>query len=158
MRNTGVILLSVIILEMFFSLISCKTHGDHDPKRPQNVPLSAVWAGGVDGGNWYDCHPEKSTATYFCIIYDEISGSVISKGEFLLRKLDWDNEKKKSKYIKLDKPVLKLFFSSYDGINIHLRGDDVLVPNGWIIHPFNNTHGKKQEFSEGVPISDEIEY
>ena len=56
-----------------------------DPDRPQNVPASAVWSGGPDGGNWFDCDSEKNSAYNNCTVYADVTGAVIETGKYQLK-------------------------------------------------------------------------
>lgn len=51
--------------------------------RPLFVPVSAIWAGGADGGQWIDCLP-LSTVEFKCEIYADTTGELIERGEYLL--------------------------------------------------------------------------
>ena len=140
-------------------VMSCNSSKMQIPKRPLNVPITAMWAGGVDGGHWFDCMPDSSDPfTYICSIYNENTGSTISKGKYLLRSLHWDTVNKKNIYLKVSEQLKDLKYNSYDGEKINLQNDIVLVPHGWIVYPFDDKHGKKREYKEGIPLSDEIEY
>jgi hypothetical protein len=49
------------------------------PKRPQNVPSSARWEGGPDGGNWFECAKETD-AKYRCSVFADVTGVLIVSG------------------------------------------------------------------------------
>jgi len=53
-----------------------------EPERPANVPASAQWAGGPDGGMWIQCDP---TGGYLsCRVYANVTGVLVEEGEFFL--------------------------------------------------------------------------
>lgn len=129
------------------------------PKRPNNVPNSAAWAGGADGGIWICCNPAPQEGiAYNCVTYNDYTGEIESQGLYLLCKIHWDNINNKANYLYAQTPIMDLQYTGYDGIIIRLKDDFALVPHGWIIHPIDSKHGKKQEYREGVPVSKEIEY
>ena len=43
----------------------------YPPIRPEGVPNSATWAGGLDGGGWVTCSSESTDEHNICTIYDE---------------------------------------------------------------------------------------
>jgi len=49
------------------------------PARPANIPASAKWSGGEDGGNWFDCSP-RPDSRYFCLVFSDTTGKKISEG------------------------------------------------------------------------------
>lgn len=51
--------------------------------RPTGVPPEAVWAGGVDGGNWITCTAEDHDFNY-CVVYHDFTGDVRLSGSFHL--------------------------------------------------------------------------
>ena len=53
------------------------------PERPVNVPTSASWSGGADGGAWFDCK-ELEFPRFQCAVYAETTGVVITEGIFQL--------------------------------------------------------------------------
>jgi hypothetical protein len=51
------------------------------PNRPANIPKSALWAGGPDGGVWIDCAvPLKGV--FKCGVYAQQTGAVLEEGDF----------------------------------------------------------------------------
>lgn len=62
-------------------VLSCNQH-ELAPERPENVPESAVWAGGSDGGAWIDCQALTEAGSYDCAIYSDFSGAALQKGEY----------------------------------------------------------------------------
>lgn len=95
------------------------------PERPAGVPPDAVWAGGVDGGDFFRCRPERTR--YRCAVYDDHTGDLLAEGAFVLE----------------DEPggVSKaaLQFDSFDGYTIYLRGNRILAPvKGQVKYPFDD--------------------
>lgn len=58
-----------------------RASGSGDPDRPANVPDSARWAGGPDGGMWVQCTP-KDSGTLACRVYADVTGILVEEGEF----------------------------------------------------------------------------
>src|SRR5690606_35781781 len=52
------------------------------PPRPVNVPSDAIWAGGVDGGDWIRCVKYKNC--FQCAIFEDFKGRLIETGAYLL--------------------------------------------------------------------------
>lgn len=52
-----------------------------DPVRPQNVPGSALWAGGPDGGMWVDCRVAEGLELE-CHVYADVTGVLVEGGRF----------------------------------------------------------------------------
>lgn len=52
--------------------------------RPTGVPPDAVWAGGVDGGNWITCTIADHPVFNHCIVYHDFTGDVRLAGNFQL--------------------------------------------------------------------------
>lgn len=53
-------------------------------ERPAKVPKTAIWAGGVDGGYWFDfVDYDKNSKEYLIIILEEKRGEVILDGKFI---------------------------------------------------------------------------
>jgi hypothetical protein len=89
---------------------------DLPPIRHSNVPESAVWAGGVDGGSWIDCRFDDQGNVARCSIYDESTGELVAQGVFS----STDDEGAKA--------ARKYEFGGYDGQRIFLSGDSALEP------------------------------
>jgi len=53
------------------------------PEHPDDVPRTAIWAGGVDGGAFIDCIPSDSdTGCYDCAIYFDQTGDLWESGTY----------------------------------------------------------------------------
>jgi len=50
--------------------------------RPKGIPCAAVWAGGVDGGNFFDCETTSDRKVLKCTVYNESDGSVMMSGAY----------------------------------------------------------------------------
>lgn len=85
------------------------------PKRPANVPLTAVWTGGAEGGTWIDCRNiPNQTNLFLCTIYNDYDGEVIDSALFRI-----DGEQ-----ISLEE--LKSLIRFYDGHKIVLKDNRIL--------------------------------
>ena len=133
-------------------------YGQHNPpERKSGIPETAVWAGGVDGGSWIQCTREHGIE-YSCAIYNDYTGHILAKGTFLHRKLTYDADERKTEVVSLEGQQKLPPYVHYDGIFIHLAGEEALVPDGIIMSPFDHEHGKKQQFTNGKEVGDEVQY
>lgn len=112
------------------------------PLRPAAVPVTAAWAGYVDGGAWIDCAlipPER----YRCVIFND-RGEVWASGEFIPQgTLAIGNI---------------LIYKSFDGRSISLANGGELVPDGWVDFPISDQEWKRMRFERGREISEEIQH
>ncbi len=88
--------------------------GSSTPPRPPKVPLTAVWAGGPDGGAWVDCRVDTTRDVNPCTVYNEVQGDVWMKGSFVLRDVGRAASKE------------ELVFGAFDGVSILLADGKVL--------------------------------
>lgn len=103
----------IIGLVLFFVIMNNKIE---QPERPENVPTSAVWDGGVDGGNWIACNNVDSTNNlFFCKVYEDYSGKMIYQGKM---KLEGE--------ITSEKKLIKLL-GIYSGNEIYLKDKRKLI-------------------------------
>jgi hypothetical protein len=59
------------------------------PKRPESVPLDAVWGGGIDGGYWLDCQElTEIQDAFYCMLYNDYSGDLEFQWQFYTERLD----------------------------------------------------------------------
>lgn len=73
----GVIFLSVILLNNLMKL-PCDP-----PKRSENVPKTAIWSGGCDGGHWFEQVGRISVNNRYRIrIYNDYDGNLELDAEF----------------------------------------------------------------------------
>lgn len=102
-------------------LLACQ-HGSElePPPRPRGVPAAAVWAGGVDGGDFIQLSPAKAAGTYFAKIYNDHSGELDFSGELRL-------SKPSAARIDVNDPKS---YSGWDGETLHLRDGRSLKPVG----------------------------
>lgn len=105
MRHLFAILLVVVCVGCSYNTQELK-----DTLRPPNVPDSAFWVGGLDGGNWYVVHS----------VHDHRNSAIISvyaeDGKFIVRK-------NFSIICRVDRPIvwikeLKSQINGYDGEKI----------------------------------------
>lgn len=125
------------------------------PPRPISVPASASWAGGMDGGNWFDC--KIKSKKYECVIYTDYdeSGYLISKGEY---SISFKSEPSVCKQVVVDE---KLIFSGQGYGEILLENDFDLKADGIIDNPpsvYPNVTGIKQRFRCGEEVGNKEEY
>jgi hypothetical protein len=59
-----------LILSVVVNVLMNGCYRAYPPARPESVPSSAVWAGGLDGGGWVSCSNDLR-AYNVCTIYDE---------------------------------------------------------------------------------------
>jgi len=59
-----------------------RTSSSGDPDRPANVPNSARWAGGSDGGVWVQCKA-IDRGTLACQVYADVTGVLVEKGQYI---------------------------------------------------------------------------
>jgi len=133
-------------------LVACQ---NTPPARPAGVPTDAVWAGGVDGGNWLRCRWEgKEPAAFFwCEIYSDFSGDVVARGTYVLAER---TDAGQWKTLSSLQPALD--YEGFDGVVIYLGGARSLVPDGDIDYPFANGGGKRVRYHAGEQEGEEIEY
>jgi hypothetical protein len=84
------------------------------PRRPQNVPVSAVWVGGKDGGVFISCSFSHSSEPNACTIYSDTTGQIEMDGQFTSRKAS------------IGVPLDARAFRSFDGSRIYLRNGTIL--------------------------------
>lgn len=88
------------------------------PERPSGVPAGAYWAGGADGGNFYDCRFEAGAMS--CTIYDDRSGRRSFEGRFELT--DWEQLKYR------DVAAFYADINAFDGRQLHLAARSFKSP------------------------------
>ncbi len=127
------------------------------PERVSGIPAEAKWAGGVDGGSWILCNNVENVK-YSCRIYSEYDGKLFAEGNFIHRQVSYDSIKKSLIIKPLDTETALADYDYFDGQIIHLIDDKSLVPDGWIVWHFDEGHGKKIKYVDGVRASEEIEF
>lgn len=53
--------------------VGCGSKETFEPKRPNGLPQNAMYAGGIDGGEWVSCTP-TSDNRLVCVIFDSTTG------------------------------------------------------------------------------------
>ncbi len=86
------------------------------PARPPLVPISAVWAGGWDGGNFFECSVDEKHDVDRCLVYNDSSGDVEGGGFFQLKQSHRAAQ------------TGELKFEFFDGEKIELAGGSWLAP------------------------------
>jgi hypothetical protein len=75
-----------LILSVAVNVLMIGCYRAYPPARPEGVPSSAVWAGGLDGGGWVTCSSDLK-AYNVCAIYDE-EGRTQGPSRYSLKGLD----------------------------------------------------------------------
>lgn len=94
-----------------FILFSC--HSSHEPEKVKGIPVSAFWAGGSDGGNWFVIEKIDTAAEIIHLkIYHDFTGELLIDKPFILicksnTSIDWGN--------------IKNLISSFDGKIVYLQ-------------------------------------
>jgi hypothetical protein len=94
-------------------LLGCK---QRSPARPAGVPSSAVWAGGADGGAFFECLPSQKGEPNACTVYDDSTGAIYLSGKFVLQG--------QTRGAKAD----ELRYDGTNGTRIYLDHNQVLIP------------------------------
>ena len=113
--NASRLLSSLACIAAVLSLTAC-TSDVKPPVRPTRVPLSAVWAGGLDGGAFIDCRV-RTDGLNDCTVYNDYSGDVWMQGTFQLKGLARGASD------------AELHYSFADGEGIGLLGGGYLIPH-----------------------------
>jgi hypothetical protein len=130
--------------------VACHNPTPRPPPRASGVPIDAVWAGGVDGGDWLRCVMRgKEPAAFFdCDVYSDQTGHVIASGSYSLARCGPDGQ---------CEPVTSLVprtdYQFFDGVAIHLRQPYALIPDGDIDYPLGDGHGKRSTYRFGRETS-----
>ncbi len=83
MKKIIIIIVLFLIIAVIYMVFSSKTK---EIKRPTSVPVTAVWDGGADGGNWIDCKVVDSTNNiFYCTVFDDYSGKIIFESTMKLQ-------------------------------------------------------------------------
>lgn len=83
MKKWIYIILAVVVVSavLYFSVSINTNTGCPPPEKPNNVPKSAVWAGGCDGGNWIELVSIEKEKIRFRI-YRDWNGDLILDADF----------------------------------------------------------------------------
>jgi hypothetical protein len=149
--------MSRVTIMFLFAVIAC-TETVTAPPRPGNVPQSAVWAGGVDGGAWIDCRfiYKEPFPAYECSTFND-DGTPWTIGTYVL--VDVRRAGATVSYAPKGElaRVGPSEYLGFSGTFVHLTGDRALVPHGTIDSPFPDGGGKRAEYELGVEKS-EVQY
>jgi hypothetical protein len=88
------------------------------PPRPSGVQAKAIWAGGVDGGDFILLTPAKPDGTYAAKIYNDHSGDLEFSGKLRLKGT-------RATPINVNDPKT---YSGWDGARLSLRDGRILEP------------------------------
>jgi hypothetical protein len=147
----------LLLIAILTGLMTGCSSGD-DPERPAGVPVSASWAGNVEGGTWIDCEAVAlAPGRYTCQAWFPTTGAMISEGQYLLRRRSWNQQALRSEYTEAASNVLP-GVETFDGRWILLRDEHVLLPDGVISYPDGPQHGKRQTYSLGVEAGALVDY
>lgn len=86
------------------------------PERPESVPQSAAWIGGVDGGAWIECSLDNEKRANWCTAWSDQTGAVWARTYFVLR----DSGE--------PVPESELRYSGFSGTYIELADGRVMEP------------------------------
>ena len=73
----------IFLITLFIIFISCNTE-IKQPERPKNVPKTAIWEGGTDGGTWIQCDSTNTDNIFYCKIFNDFDGTLLSEGKYKL--------------------------------------------------------------------------
>jgi len=124
-RKIFIAIVSLIFLAFLFFYIAMSNAETVVPQKHNNIPSSAVWSGGPDGGAWYDCKKIEKFE-YSCTIYNEYTGDVEDKGEFRLKAYYYDKALKKAVYMDI-KDVGQNENLSFDRGGVFYDGEDMVL-------------------------------
>jgi hypothetical protein len=113
------------------------------PAHPADVPVSAVWAGGSDGGAWINCQfaYKEPFVAYSCNVFRD-DGQRWASGTYVLADVDREQGHLVFHPAGTFARVDLSRYQAFDGVSIYLNGSRVLIPNGAIDFPFSEGHGK----------------
>jgi hypothetical protein len=79
----GLITIVVIVtFGIYFWLLS--GNNTEPPERLTNIPETAIWKGGADGGYWYDIvNIDNAKKSYRFRIYDDYEGGLVLDADFI---------------------------------------------------------------------------
>jgi hypothetical protein len=78
--------------------------------------MHAKWAGGPDGGSWFNCRRLPAQWHYHCVVYREFNGEVMDEGEYVLSSVYWNREQGKAVNEPLDSLTLDYSFLDSDSV------------------------------------------
>jgi len=88
------------------------------PQKPKSVPSTALWAGGIDGGNFIDIKPyKKEEKLFFAQIYNDFTGELEFEGI-----VKYNGTRNISNLLNN-----KSFYRGWDGDNLHLSNGEIMT-------------------------------
>lgn len=107
LKMIGVIIIIGMILSIIYLFYQNSNHND----RPENIPCTAIWKGGHDGGCWIELVNIRTDTIRFRI-FNEWSGELI---------LDADFVPNSNNNLHLTKSNWSSYVDFFDGINIYCK-------------------------------------
>lgn len=72
----------ILFLICSLALLACSKEIQTEPEKHPNIPKTAFWQGGPDGGAWYNCKHNQKDFEYKCSVYSDITGELIIFDDF----------------------------------------------------------------------------
>jgi len=119
-------------------MYSCNSKKPSPPEKHPNIPAKAFWRGGIDGGDWFECKKMTLKVGLHCNIYHDFTGQKIVEADFI--------PSKKIKSIVIED------IKSFDGKDMYLKNNVVLVIDGSAFFPLGDGLVKKIKYIRGVEI------
>jgi hypothetical protein len=134
---------------------ACTLAPPQPPPRPAGVPVEAVWAGGVDGGDWLLCVPEVAApkGSFSCRVFSDQTGLLTTQGKHVFAECEANGACTPQAEV-----PSTLRYEFFDGVTVHLADELALVPDGEIDHPFGDGHGKRAYYRLGQETGPEVQY
>lgn len=82
MASHGVSSIHMVVIPLALLLMGC---APRPSVRPSNVPASAIWSGGADGGMWYDCSEDVAARSNKCSIFFDPGGYLLITARYQLQ-------------------------------------------------------------------------
>jgi len=105
---TVIVVMSVLV----FIWLLCQSSNVNAPERLSNIPADAKWAGGHDGGNWFQVLKASENNSFEIKIYNDNTGEVEASSSFVLNP--------DCVLLKIDSMTLIRSISGFDGSRILL--------------------------------------
>lgn len=144
---------------VFVTLLVLACTGVETQPRPKNVPPSAVWAGGSDGGAWINCRfaYKEPYVGYACTMFTD-HGSTWAEGQYVLANIRHDGGRSLYEPAGALARVDSADYQFFDGVKINLRNNRALLPHLVVNFPFGDGHGKRAKYRFGKQVSPEEQY
>ena len=81
--------------------------------KPKNVPHSAQWVGGQDGGDWIRCKESTNSKRVECSMFSELTGELTETATFTRQNFN--------------EPISTVEFDFYDGDKIVTTNGEILL-------------------------------